>query len=330
MSINVVVVGYGSAFGMGHHHSEMINQATGLQLFGVCEPDDSRRAVAAATEGVPTYKTLDEVCEDDDVDMVSLIVPHDVHAPLAIQAMGAGKHVLTEKPMCVTTEEADAMIAASEANDVMLTVYHNRRWDPDWVTVKTLIDEGALGEVFLVECAVGGARPLSGWRRDEKHGGGMLRDWGAHVLDQMCLIAGTPASRVYANFEYRMWTDIMDVPTHTQLMIEFESGLVGEATFSNNMWAPKPRWLVEGEKGGLFKQAGGGGTVTWHHEVAGQKALTEVPCFEPDRSELYQNVSDHLNEGAELLVKPEEARRYVAIYEAAYVSAESGEAVEPK
>ncbi len=330
MSVNIVVVGYGSAFGMGHHHSEMIGKAKGLKLVGVCEPDEERRLAAAATEGVPTYEHIDEVCADDSVDMVSLIVPHDVHAPLAVQAMNAGKHVLTEKPICVTTAEADAMIAASNKNDVMLTTYHNRRWDPDWVTVKRLIDEGCVGEVFLVECCVGGNRPLSGWRRFEASGGGMIRDWGAHVLDQMCLIAGTPASRVYAHFEHRMWTDLMDVPTHTQMMIEFESGMRAEATFSNNMWAPKPRWLVLGEEGGLFKQAGGGGAVTWHHEVAGQACATEVPCFEPDRAELYQNVSDHLNDGADLLIKPEEARRYVAIYEAAYASAETGEAVTPK
>jgi predicted dehydrogenase len=330
MSINVVVVGYGSAFGMGHRHSEEIRAADGLKLVGVCEPNDERRAAAAETEGVPTYEQLDDVCADDDVDMVSLIVPHHLHASLAVQAMEAGKHVLTEKPMCVTTEEADEMIAASEDNDVMLTVYHNRRWDPDWVTVRTLIEDGAVGEVFLVECAIGGPRPLGGWRRDEAAGGGMLRDWGAHILDQMCLIAGTPAKRVYANFEHRMWTDIMDVPTHTQLMVEFESGLTAEATFSNNMWAPKPRWLVQGEEGGLFKQRGGGGAVTWHHKVAGQNVVSEVPCFEPDRFELYQNVSDHLNDGADLIVKPEQTRRYVAIYEAAYVSAETGEAVAPE
>ena len=330
MSVNVVVVGYGSAFGMGHHHSEMIGKATGLELVGVCEPDEERRAAAAATEGVPTYASLEAVCADDSVDMVSLIVPHDVHAPLAIQAMEAGKHVLTEKPMCVTTAEADAMIAASKANGVMLTVYNNRRLDPDFVTVKRLIDDGAVGEAFMVECAVGGARPLRGWRCSEAHGGGMIRDWGAHVLDQMCLIAGSPASSVYAQFEYRMWMDLMDVPTHTQLMIEFESGLRAEATFSNNMWAPKPRWLVLGEEGALFKQAGGAGNVTWHHEVAGQPAVTEVACIEPDRSQFYQNVSDHLNEGSELMVKPEETRRYVAIYEAAYESAATGQAVKPK
>ena len=221
------------------------------------------------------------------------------------------------------------MIAASEANDVMLTVYHNRRWDADWVTVKTLIDDGCAGEVFMVECSVGGCRPLKGWRCDEKHGGGMLRDWGAHVLDQICLIASSPAASVYASFEHRMWTDVMDVPTHTQLAIEFESGMRAQATFSNNMWAPKPRWLVLGDGGGLLKQSGGGGAVTWYHGVAGQSAVTEVPCLEPDRGEMYQNVSDHLNKGAELIVKPQETRRYVAIYEAAYKSAESGEAVQP-
>jgi len=330
MSVRMVVVGYGSAFGMGHHHAESIRATKGLELVGICEPDRKRRALAAETEGVPTFESMDEVVADDGVDMVALIVPHDVHAPLAVQAMKAGKHVITEKPMCVTTAEADAMIAASKANDVALTVYHNRRWDPDFVTVKHLIDAGAVGEVFMVECAISGHRPLGGWRCWEKHGGGQIRDWGAHVLDQMCLIAGGPAKSVYADFEYRVWTDVMDVPTHSQLMIEFESGMWAEATFSNISWAPKPRWRVSGEKGGLLKQDGSGGSVTCYHEVAGQPSVTEVPCLEPDRAELYQNVADHILDGAKLIVKPEEARRYVAIYEAAYVSAETGQAVAPK
>ncbi|MEA3404099.1 MAG: Gfo/Idh/MocA family oxidoreductase [Armatimonadota bacterium] len=330
MSINVVVVGYGSAFGMGHHHCESARKTKGMRLVGVCEPDEERREVAAETEGVPTYEDMDEVVADDDVDMVVLVVPHDVHAPLAIQAMEAGKHVMTEKPMCVTTEEADDMIAASEENDVVLTVYHNRRWDPDFVTVRHLIDDGCLGEVFMVECAISGHRPLRGWRRREKHGGGQIRDWGAHVLDQMCLIAGAPATRVFADFEHRVWTEIMDVPTHSQLMIEFASGMWAEATFSNISFAPKPRWRVSGEKGGLLKQSGGGGMVSLYHEIGGQASVSEVSCLEPDLSELYQNVADHIAEGEELIVKPEEARRYVAIFEAAYESAETGQAVTPK
>ncbi len=330
MAIRTVVVGYGSAFGMGHRHAEWARQTEGMELVGVCEPDPERRAVAAETEQVPTYRRIDQVLAEDEVDMVALVVPHDLHAPLALQAMQAGKHVITEKPMCVTTDEADAMMAAAEDNGVVLTVYHNRRWDTDFVTVKRLIDDGAVGDVFMVECAIGGPRPLRGWRREEAHGGGQLRDWGAHVLDQMCLIAGTPATSVYADFEHRVWTDIMDVPTHSQLMIEFESGMWAEATFSNISWAPKPRWRVLGERGGLLKQSGGGGAVTWHHEVAGQPSVTEVPCIETDLSELYQNVADHINDGAELIVRPEEARRYVAIFEAAYESAETGRAVAPK
>jgi len=237
MSIKHVVVGYGSAYGMGHRHAEWAKNTKGFELVGVCEPDPVRRALAAETEEVPTYENMDQVVADDDVDMVALIVPHDLHAPLAIQAMDAGKHVITEKPMCVTTKEADAMIAAARENDVTLTVYQNRRWDADFVTVKHLIDQGALGEVFVIEAAVGGFRPLRGWRREEKHGGGMLRDWGAHVIDQLVQIGGGPAERVYADFEHRVWTDLMDVPTHTKVLITFPSGVWAEAELSNNAYA---------------------------------------------------------------------------------------------
>ncbi len=330
MSINVVVVGYGKAFGMGHRHSEWARETAGMQLVGVCEPNAERREVAAEVEGVRTYAHMDDVVADDDVDMVTLIVPHNLHAPLAIQAMEAGKHVITEKPMCVTVAEADEMIATAQKNDVTLTVYHNRRWDQDFVTVKHLIDEGCVGEVFMVECAVGGFGPLEGWRRLEQHGGGQLRDWGAHVIDQIVQIAGSPAKKVFADFEYRVWTDVMDVPTHTQLMIEFESGMWAEATLTNIAWPPKPRWRVLGEEGGLLKMTGGGGTVSYYHEVGGQKSVSEVACLETNLAELYQNVADHILKGEELIVKPENVRHTIAIFDAAYESAKTGEAVAVK
>jgi len=330
MSIKVCVVGYGSAFGMGHRHAEWARETEGMELVGVCEPDKDRRAAAAETEDVPTYQSMDEVAADDGVDMVSLIVPHNLHAPLAIQALKAGKHVITEKPMCVTAKEADAMMAAAEKADRCLTVYHNRRWDPDFVTVKHLIDSGALGEVFLVEAHVGGARPQRGWRCWEEAGGGMLRDWGAHVIDQCVQLAGGPAAKVFAQFEHRMWTDVMDVPTHAQLFVEFDSGVWADISLSNNSFAPRPRWRVLGEEGGLVKDAGGGGTVKYYHTVAGQQSVTDVPCLETNLAELYQNVADHINKGVELIVKPANVRHTISIFDAAYRSAETGKAVVPR
>ena len=330
MSIRHVVVGYGSAFSMGHHHAEWARKTEGMQLVGICEPDRARRAIAAETEEVSTYQSMDQVAADDQVDMVAIITPHDTHAPLAIQAMAAGKHVITEKPMCVTTKEADAMIAAAQKHKVTLTVYQNRRWDADYVTVKHLIDQGVVGEVFSIEAQVGGFRPVGGWRREEKHGGGMLRDWGAHVIDQLVQIGGGPAERVYAQFEHRVWTDLMDVPTHVKLLITFPSGLWAEAELTNNAYAPKPRWRVLGEQGGLLKQSGRGGTVQYFTRVAGQEMTAEVKCLEPNLAELYANVAAHILEGAELIVKPENVRHTVAIFEAAYQSAEKGRAVKPK
>ena len=158
----------------------------------------------------------------------------------------------------------------------------------------------------------------------------MLRDWGAHVIDQLVQIAGGPAQRVYADFEHRVWTDLMDVPSNTKVLISFESGLWAEADLSNISWPPKPRWRVLGEKGGLLKQGGGGGTVQYFSSVAGQDSVAEVQCLEPDRSELYANVAAHILEGEELIVRPENVRHTVAIFEAAYESAETGQAVTPR
>ena len=101
-----------------------------------------------------------------------------------------------------------------------------------------------------------------------------------------------------------------------------------EATFSNISWAPAALARA-GREGRAVQADGGAGAVTWHHPVLGRPAR-EVPCVQTNLGELYQNVADHINEGVELIVKPEEARRYVAIYEAAYASAKKGQAVAPK
>jgi predicted dehydrogenase len=155
------------------------------------------------------------------------------------------------------------------------------------------------------------------------------------VIDQMVQIGGGPAERVYAQFEHRVWTDVMDVPTHVKVWMTFPSGVWCDAELTNNACAPRPRWRVLGEKGGLIKQGGGGGTVQYFSRVAGQDAVAEVKCLEPSLSELYANVAGHIlcgrvrPPGEELIVKPENVRHTVAIFEAAYKSAETGQAVPP-
>lgn len=194
--IRSVVVGYGSACQWGHRHAEWIQQTEGLSLYGICDTDEKARERATKDYGeqVRVFSDLDGVLRDEAVELVVPVTPHDTRALFAIKALRAGKHVLTEKVMCLNAAEADAMIQAARESGKALTVFHNQRWDSDFLTVKKAIDSGVLGEVFLIESCVTNYDKPFGWRAEKRHGGGQVYDWGVHLFDQAVqLIQAEPA-----------------------------------------------------------------------------------------------------------------------------------------
>lgn len=326
--IRCVVVGYGSAYRWGHRHAEWIEQTNGLELYGICDTDETARGNAKKDFAgrVQLFSDLGEALKDEAVDMVILVTPHDTHAPLAIQALKAGKHVLTEKVMCLDTAEADAIIEAARESGKMLTVFHNRRWDSDFLTVKEVVDSGMLGDVFLVESAVSFYTEPSGWRAVKRHGGGQLYDWGAHLLDQAVQLIPSEPATVFADVQRRVWD--VDVDTFAKVIVRFDNGCLFEVDLGNVQCLSKPRWRVFGDKGTLVKETFDADEKarvrTFASSVAFDEEIESVPG---DWAEVYKNVSSHLNGGAELAVKPEEVRKSIAIIEAAFQSAESGQSV---
>lgn len=113
----------------------------------------------------------------------------------------AGKNVISEKPVTLNSEDLQEMIDASKRTGRFLTVHQNRRWDEDFLTVKKILEEGKLGEPFRIESRVHGSRGIPGdWRQEPEHGGGMILDWGVHLLDQILqLYPDTKLNSVYAS-----------------------------------------------------------------------------------------------------------------------------------
>jgi scyllo-inositol 2-dehydrogenase (NADP+) len=326
--IRCVVVGYGSAYQWGHHHAQWIQQTKGLALYGVCDVDAEARGRAEENFGgeIKVFPELDAVLADDAVELVMLATPHDTHAPLAIKALKAGRHVLTEKVMCLNAAEADAMIQAAKDSGKMLTVFHNRRWDSDFLTVRKVIDSGMLGDVFLIESTVTNYAEPFGWRAVKKHGGGQLYDWGAHLLDQAIQLVPADPVTVFAELQTRVWD--VDVDTFAKVLVRFDNGCIFELDLGNVHWASKPRWQVFGDKGTLVKKGfepeEKAHVKTSLNGIAADLAIESVPG---DWSAVYRNVSEHLNEGAELAVQPANVRKSVALIDAAFKSAECGESV---
>ena len=320
------VVGYGPAFNMGKAHCDWIRSTEGLSLVAVCDIDPKRTAVAKKDfPWIEAYNHIDEMLSYADIDLVTIVTPHNTHAELAMKCLKARRHVIVEKPMCLTAEEATSMIEEAKRFKVMLTVFHNRRYDGDFLAIKEVIDKGLIGQVFHVEVFGGGyGHPGYWWRSDKKVSGGAFYDWGAHLLDWLLNLIPGKVVGVNGFFHKLVWMDVSN-EDQVEALIRFESGAVANVQLSNIARVGKPRWRILGTKGGIIDPSPAGpGKFKVVTEVEGIPVEMEVRYKSTDYSPYYRNIVNHLLYGEELKVKPEEARRVVAIMEAAEKSSKSG------
>ncbi len=321
--IRCAVIGYGGSFNMGRLHGSWMNQTPGLQLVAVCDLDP-RRVEQAKVDfpGIRTYTQVEELLADPEVDLVTIITPHNTHAPLALQALEAGKHVITEKPMCLTVEEATAMIETARRQGKMVTVFHNRRWDGRAVALRQAIRQGLLGEVFHIEVFMGGYHhPGTWWRANKAISGGALYDWGAHYIDWVLQAVEGRIRSVRGFVQKRVWHDVTN-EDHVDSLIHFENGCLVHLQQSSIAFASKPWFRVLGTKGALV-DAGDG--FTYHTEKDGIKVQGKIP-FPKDAAQehFYPNIARHLLAGEPLAITPESARRVIAVIETTERSAQAG------
>jgi scyllo-inositol 2-dehydrogenase (NADP+) len=341
--IHAAVVGYGYA-GRAFH-SYLISLADGIRLYAISTRDPGRQAAArAAYPEAKVYGSLDKMLADDRVDLVVLATPHHTHCDLSIRAMDAGKHVVTDKVMAMNAREAAEMIEASQRNGVMLSVFHNRRWDWDYLTVKKVIQDGLLGEPYLFQAGIMNYGKPRGWRAVKAQSGGILYDWPAHFIDQALQLVPARVESVYCHIANCGHWDV-DIGNYAKLLVHFEGGVLYEIEVANLAAIKKPRWYVAGNLGALVKhgldpQEGPmrEGNIDAAEElpqhraqvctfVNGERETLVVDSVRGTWKSYYQNVSDVLNKGAELAVKPQEVYRVMRVYDAAMQSAETGQTV---
>jgi len=184
----IALIGFGLA-GKAFH-APLIAATEGLELAAVVT---SRGAeVAASYPAAAVLPKLEAVLENQSIDLVVLATPDHLHAAQAIVALDAGKHVVIDKPLAPTLEEARVVAARAEERELMLSVFHNRRWDADFLTLQRLIAEGALGEIIAYESRFDRFRPDPGQRWKDKRAGGVWQDIGPHLVDQALVLFGRP------------------------------------------------------------------------------------------------------------------------------------------
>jgi len=321
--IKAAVVGYGPAFGMGRHHANAMAQTGRIQVVAVCDTDPARLRAAREELGeVRVYSSAGKLAQDEEVQLAAVVVPHNAHVKVAVPLLEAGKHVVVEKPMALTIRECNRMIEAARKAGVSLSVYHNRRYDGDFMAIRDVIERGYIGEVFLLETHFGGySRPRNWWRSDKKVSGGAFYDWGAHFVDWVLHLVPGRMRTVSGQFQKRVWKHVTN-EDHCEAYIRFDSGAVAHIVHSSIAAASLPKWYILGTRGAIVDRGAGQFTVTTR--VKEHLASFEVKYYESRWADYYEALADHLTRDAPNPVTPESARRVIAVLELAERASRTG------
>jgi predicted dehydrogenase len=175
-------------------HGPLISSVEGLELAAVVERSTNK--AVKRYPGITTYRTLEAMLADASLELFVVSTPSGTHFQMARQILEAGKNVVVDKPMCVTSAEIAELMKLAAARKVLLAPFHNRRWDSDFLTIRQLLHEGSLGRLVHFGSYLDRwrpARPTSRlWKEDPSQGGGVLLDLGTHLADQALVLFGLP------------------------------------------------------------------------------------------------------------------------------------------
>lgn len=222
---------------VGDIHAAAYRSVPDAEVVAVASPTPGKAKAFAEDRGIPkAFQDYRDLLANPDIQLIDLCAPNYLHAEITIAAAKAGKHVICEKPLCRTLDEADRMIEACRAAGVLLMYAEELCFAPKYVRAKKLVEEGALGRAFLVKQSEEHFGPHMPWFWDiEKSGGGVLLDMGCHSIEYARWIFGKPPVKsVFANLGVRVHADKTRGEDHSLCIVEYAGGLVGLA---ENSWA---------------------------------------------------------------------------------------------
>ena len=338
------VIGYG---GMGGWHTQHLLKSDVFELAGIYDIKEERRALAES-RGIHAYATREELLADPRIELVTIATPNDTHEEIAVAALRAGKNVICEKPVTLSMESLERMIAVAEECGKIFTVHQNRRFDVDYLAMKQLHDSGEIGDVIRLESRVHGSRGIpSDWRGMKQYGGGMLYDWGIHLIDQVLMVLGWDVDTVRCRMDHITNQEVDD---GFQLEITFKSGAFAYVELGTYNFIPLPRFYMKGTKGTALITDWREETQVvkckhWHESevlpvetaagltktMAPRDSVTvdeyRLPRPASDVHDYYRNIAQAIDGKATQLVTHEQMRIDLRLIQCAFESAERGETV---
>lgn len=323
--LRVGLLAYGA---IGHEHNQAVAATEGLTLTAVCDTNPER--IAAAQELAPEIAAFGDATLMLDSGLIEIVVistPPNSHYSWAKEALQRGIHVVLEKPMALTAAECDELIALAAEKNLTLVVYQNRRFDRDFVTMRRLIEGGAIGEPFAYESFVGGySRPCDYWHSMSDVSGGAIFDWGSHYLDQILNLFPQKVAHVSGVNHKRHWHHVTNAD-HAEVRLTFDNGTTAIFVNSDLAAARRPKFYVLGTHGAIIGE--------W--DLAAEPAVADLPAqifvYKDDGQRMqieldevtpylfHQELAAYLLDGTPMQVSSLGSRDVVALMEAAEASA---------
>ncbi len=337
--INIGLIGFG--YSAKTIHFPIIQSVEGYNIKAIVTGDPSK--ITDEYAGISIYKSFELLLEDKTIDTVVIATPNSTHFDIAKKALRSGKSVIVEKPFVTTYEEGLELIKLAEKENLLLTVFQNRRWDSDFLTVKKIIKEGLLGDVHTYEAHFSKYKPeiSNKWKENNEKGSGVLYDLAPHIIDQAITIFGNPET-VFADVQSQR--DDAKTNDYYHIILGYGKKRIilhtGSIVLSDG-----PRFQIHGTKGSFIKYGIDpqesqlkqgqnplsigwgeetivtyGDLITNYEKIKKEKIKSEKGCYQNFYIDFYQSFINK----KPLSVKPYEALNSIKIIELALESSEFG------
>ncbi len=340
----MAVIGYG---GMGGWHVNNVStRIPQMKVKGIFDIREEAKEKAGKND-LYVYESVEEIFQDPEVELVTIATPNNFHKDYIIRCLEAGKNVICEKPVTMNAGELAEAIEVAKRTGKVFSIHQNRRWDKDYVTVKTLLNNGSVGTPYFIESRVQGSRQaMYGWRGHKINGGGMVLDWGVHLIDQLMDMIESPVVSVDAHL-FSLYSD--EVDDNIKIFLRFENGVSAVCEMSTNCLIPGSRWHVSCTDGtividnfscdGKVVQLKENAQMEWSDDIVYTEAgptrtmaprpeftvtTSELPKVETDWSDYYKNIAAVIEGREELIVKPEQALRVMQVIDLVFRSQKEG------
>lgn len=343
--IKAGIIGFG---GMANYHLNKMRASRLFDVLGIYDISEEAKEKGRKC-GLTAYHSYEELAANKEMEVVLIATPNDVHEEYALQLARDGKNIICEKPVTLSSASLQRMMDAARSHNVMLMVHQNRRWDKDFLKIRALHDSAALGEMYKVESNVTGSHGVPGeWRKIKAKGGGMLWDWGVHLIDQLLFMHSEKVVGVTCRASYVYGLDCDD---GIEMTIDFADGFEGKVYIDTNKFVKTPRWYAYGLNGSAVVdnwncrgsvvtvksfddkknkgiQAGNGFTRTMADRSKSTVRRSRLPEVKPDSFAFYKNVYACIREGAEQVISNESVMRCMKVMEAGFQSIEEKKTIQ--